>query len=108
MFGVLVEVVLIHEETVTYLEEVPMDLLSSLQNSTGHFADQYIVVNLQYGKGFSGPGNDVFNEERATGEPTDAHNSNFLHPVLFYYDKPIECKSHNQYFCCLLICCCIS
>ena len=93
MFGVLVEVAIINDNMVTYLEEVPVDLLPSLEKSTGHYADRFIVVNLQYGQEFSGPGKDVFNEERATGEPSDAHNSNFLHPVLYYYDKPIDCKT---------------
>jgi hypothetical protein len=92
MFGALVEVIIINDDMVTYLEEVPTDVLPYLEKSTGHLANRFIVVNLQYGPGFSGPGNDVFSEERATGEPADAHNSNFLHPVLYYYDKPITCK----------------
>lgn len=32
---------------------------------------------------------------RATGDPLAADTSNFLHPVLYYYDKipqPEECK----------------
>lgn len=31
---------------------------------------------------------DTFHSERATGEPSDAHNSNFLHPVLYFYKEP--------------------
>jgi thioredoxin reductase len=93
MFGALVEVIIINDDMVTYLEEVPTDVLPYLEKSTGHLANRFIVVNLQYGPGFSGPGNDVFSEERATGEPADAHNSNFLHPVLYYYDKPITSMS---------------
>jgi len=42
---------------------------------------------MQYGLNFSGPGNDIFRTDRATGEPSDAHNSNFLHPVFYYYDR---------------------
>lgn len=99
MFGILVEVILIHGDTVTYLEEVPLDVLVSLQNATGHDAERLIVVNLEYGEGFSGPGNDVFSEDRATGDPVDAHNSNFLHPVLYYYDMPIKCKKK------IVLCC---
>lgn len=33
----------------------------------------------------SGPGEDIFRSERATGDPQEAHVSNFLHPVLYYY-----------------------
>eukprot|EP00795_Rhopilema_esculentum_P009136 gene9136-16798_t len=48
-----------------------------------------IVLNLEYGKNFSGPGSDPFKEERAVGEVVDAHLSNFLHPVLYYYSSPV-------------------
>lgn len=94
MFGFLVDVILLPEDSnsAIYLEEVPIDVLAQFENYTGHSNQRYIVVNLQYGEDFSGPGNDVFREDRATGEPADAHNSNFLHPVLFYYDAPLESK----------------
>ena len=42
-----------------------------------------IVVSLEYGPEFSGPGKDVF---WVTGEPSEAHTSNFLHPVFYYYE----------------------
>jgi hypothetical protein len=42
---------------------------------------------MEYGKDFSGPGNDVFRLNRATGESSDAHKSNFLHPVFYYFDE---------------------
>ena len=32
---------------------------------------------------------DPFREDRATGDPQVAHFSNFLHPVLYYYDDGI-------------------
>ena len=32
---------------------------------------------------------DPFKEERATGEVMEAHLSNFLHPVLYYYKNPV-------------------
>lgn len=32
---------------------------------------------------------DPFREERATGDVKEAHLSNFLHPVLYYYKKPV-------------------
>lgn len=31
---------------------------------------------------------DPFREDRATGDPSDAHNSNFLHPVIYFYQTP--------------------
>ena len=31
---------------------------------------------------------DTFRSDRATGEPSDAHNSNFLHPVFYFYKHP--------------------
>ena len=32
---------------------------------------------------------DPFHEERATGDPQEAHTSNFLHPVYYYYNGQI-------------------
>ena len=31
---------------------------------------------------------DTFKPDRATGEPGEAHKSNFLHPVLYFYKNP--------------------
>ena len=42
---------------------------------------------MEYGIDFSGPGKDIFRSDRATQDPSDAHNSNFLHPVLYYYER---------------------
>jgi hypothetical protein len=54
---------------------------------TGHEASRIIVINMQYGASFSAPGNDIFRLDRATGDPAEAHQSNFLHPALYYYEK---------------------
>ena len=54
---------------------------------TGHDASRFIVINLQYGASFSAPGNDIFRLDRATGDPSEAHQSNFLHPALYYYEE---------------------
>lgn len=62
-------------------------MIDKLEQHTGHNANRLIVLIMQYGRDFSGPGNDVFRINRATGEPADAHNSNFLHPVFYYYEK---------------------
>ena len=54
---------------------------------TGHEVDSLIAVVFEYGPDFSGPGNDIFRPDRATGEPSEGHRSNFLHPVFYYYKK---------------------
>lgn len=74
-------------DTYTYLEEFPINLIHQLPEMSGHDASRIIVINLQYGPSFSGPGNDIFRLDRATGDPSEAHQSNFLHPALYYYDK---------------------
>ena len=38
---------------------------------------------------------DPFREDRATGDPADAHNSNFLHPVIYFYRHPVQGRGHN-------------
>ena len=35
-----------------------------------------------------GPDKDTFRPDRATGDPLEAHRSNFVHPVLYYYPAP--------------------
>ncbi|XP_013925714.1 PREDICTED: FAD-dependent oxidoreductase domain-containing protein 2 [Thamnophis sirtalis] len=42
---------------------------------------------MEYGKNFSGPDKDVFYYNRAVGEPEHAWQSNFLHPVIYYYKQ---------------------
>ncbi len=62
-----------------------MNALPDFKSHTGHEVGPVIVLVLQYGANFSGPGNDIFRADRATGEPAEAHLSNFLHPVFYYY-----------------------
>ncbi|XP_065194035.1 FAD-dependent oxidoreductase domain-containing protein 2-like [Sycon ciliatum] len=88
MFGILTDVILLDGDTVRYLEEVPIDCIPAFKKCTGHKAKEIIVINLEYGKNFSGPGKDVFSLTRATGEPSEADESNFLHPVFYYYKRP--------------------
>ncbi|XP_050391340.2 FAD-dependent oxidoreductase domain-containing protein 2 [Patella vulgata] len=87
MFSVLGDVVVFRDnrESFEYYEEFPINLLHEFTNITGAEAGELIAVVLQYGANFSGPGNDIFRTDRATGEPSEAHKSNFLHPVLYYY-----------------------
>ncbi|XP_066293105.1 FAD-dependent oxidoreductase domain-containing protein 2-like [Branchiostoma lanceolatum] len=89
MYSVLGDIIILKNggKSFTYLEEFPVRLLPALPKVAGHDGEQFIVVALEYGKNFSGPGKDIFREDRATGEPSNAHNSNFLHPVFYHYDK---------------------
>lgn len=88
MFSMLGDIIILNENrTFTYLEEFPIHLIHKLPEMSGHAASRVIVLNLQYGASFSGPGNDVFRADRATGDPSDAHTSNFLHPCFYYYEK---------------------
>ena len=41
---------------------------------------------------------DPFRADRATGDPGDAHNSNFLHPVMYFYREPVKGTATNFIF----------
>uniref|UniRef100_A0A8D1BWH8 FAD-dependent oxidoreductase domain-containing protein 2 n=1 Tax=Sus scrofa TaxID=9823 RepID=A0A8D1BWH8_PIG len=88
MFGVLADVVLMKENATAfeYLEEFPMQMLAQLETITGRQARHGLfVINMEYGKNFSGPDKDVFYYDRSVGYTEDAWLSNFLHPVIYYY-----------------------
>ena len=70
-----------------FLEEFPLKLLHNLYKHTGHNASRIIVVNFEYGKDYGGPGKDVFHTSRSVEESAEAHKSNFLHPVFYYYSQ---------------------
>ncbi|XP_069346252.1 FAD-dependent oxidoreductase domain-containing protein 2 isoform X2 [Eulemur rufifrons] len=88
MFSVLADVILLKENATAfeYLEEFPMLMLPQLETLTGRKARHGLfVVNMEYGKNFSGPDKDVFFHDRSVGHTEDAWQSNFLHPVIYYY-----------------------
>ncbi|XP_058164732.1 FAD-dependent oxidoreductase domain-containing protein 2 isoform X2 [Dasypus novemcinctus] len=88
MFSVLADIVLLKENATAfeYLEEFPMQMLAQLETLTGRQARHGLfVINMEYGKNFSGPDKDVFFYERSVGHTEDAWQSNFLHPVIYYY-----------------------
>ncbi|KAL2775663.1 FAD-dependent oxidoreductase domain-containing protein 2 isoform 2 precursor, partial [Daubentonia madagascariensis] len=88
MFSVLADVVLLKENATAfeYLEEFPMLMLPQLETLTGRKAKHGLfVINMEYGKNFSGPDKDVFFHDRSVGHTEDAWQSNFLHPVIYYY-----------------------
>ena len=73
------------DHTFVMLEEFPVKLLSEIYTHSGHNSSRAIVMLFEYGPEFSGAGKDIFRESRATGEPSQAHTSNFLHPTFYYY-----------------------
>ncbi|XP_075407103.1 FAD-dependent oxidoreductase domain-containing protein 2 [Tenrec ecaudatus] len=88
MFSVLADIILLKENATSfeYLEEFPMQMLAQLETLTGRQARHGLfVINLEYGKNFSGPDKDVFFHDRSVGHMRDAWQSNFLHPVVYYY-----------------------
>ncbi|CAH1794439.1 unnamed protein product [Owenia fusiformis] len=100
MFAMLGDVYGINKGGTEYevIEEFPINNLHQLPNLTGHNFDRIIVCVLQYGANFSGPGEDIFRLTRATGEPGEAHMSNFLHPVFYYYESlPTENQMKQKY-----------
>ncbi|XP_028406643.1 FAD-dependent oxidoreductase domain-containing protein 2-like [Dendronephthya gigantea] len=91
MFGILVDVVIyVSEDQAIYIEEFPLKLLDKFERYSGLPSGPTIVVNMEYGKSFSGAGRDTFHEDRATLDPSRAHISNFLHPVLYFYRQPVK------------------
>ncbi|XP_045607554.2 FAD-dependent oxidoreductase domain-containing protein 2 isoform X2 [Procambarus clarkii] len=89
MFGVLADIILLRDggQNFEILKEFPVHLLARLEELTGREAGEVIVVLMEYGPDFSGPDKDTFRADRATGDPLEAHRSNFLHPVFYYYRK---------------------
>ncbi|XP_006156574.1 FAD-dependent oxidoreductase domain-containing protein 2 [Tupaia chinensis] len=94
MFGVLADIVLLKENATAfqYLQEFPMQMLAQLETLVGRTARHGLfVINMEYGRNFSGPDKDVFFYDRSVGHTEDAWQSNFLHPVIYYYrDLPTE------------------
>lgn len=74
--------------TFQHYQSLPLQKLAEASTITGrNFTSEVIVMVMQYGPNFSGPGKDVFMESRSTANPHQAHKSNFLHPVLYYYKE---------------------
>ncbi|KAK7074707.1 FAD-dependent oxidoreductase domain-containing protein 2, partial [Halocaridina rubra] len=100
MFGVLADIVLLRDngERFELLQEFPLSLLARLEELTGREAGEVIVILMEYGPDFSGPDKDTFRTDRATGDPLEAHRSNFLHPVFYYYKRiPTESEMLNKW-----------
>ncbi|XP_078577252.1 FAD-dependent oxidoreductase domain-containing protein 2-like isoform X2 [Branchiostoma floridae x Branchiostoma japonicum] len=86
MYSVLGDIIIVNDTGAVYLEEVPVQLLPQLETATGHLApNKVIVMVMEFGKNFSGPGTDPLRRGTATTVPKNAHLAGFLHPVLYYY-----------------------
>ncbi|XP_065302402.1 FAD-dependent oxidoreductase domain-containing protein 2-like [Dermacentor albipictus] len=72
-----------------YLQEFPLPLLAQFEEKTGRKVEgkEVIVVALRYNPDFSGPRLDTFHSQRSTDDVEKAHLSNFLHPVIYYYNR---------------------
>ncbi|CAB3382387.1 Hypothetical predicted protein [Cloeon dipterum] len=93
MFGQLADVYLIRNNNKSefmLVPEFPAALVGRLDELAGHSGagGSVLVSLLEYGADFSGPAKDTFRPDRATGDPQEAHRSNFLHPVLYFYRQP--------------------
>uniref|UniRef100_A0A7N8WNL2 FAD-dependent oxidoreductase domain containing 2 n=1 Tax=Mastacembelus armatus TaxID=205130 RepID=A0A7N8WNL2_9TELE len=86
MFEVLGDVVLLRGSHCEYLEEFPVQALPQFSSVSGHeVSDQgLLVLVMQYGKEKI----DFLGRNRAETDWTKAWKSNFLHPVLYFYDAP--------------------
>ncbi|XP_059155814.1 FAD-dependent oxidoreductase domain-containing protein 2-like [Physella acuta] len=82
MYGILGDVALIDRarDLVTYLEEFPINLLPQLTRMTGHNATEVIVTILDYGA-------PDISSQKFDAKASQAHQSYFLHPILFYYKQ---------------------
>jgi len=89
MFYVLGDVYAISPdgESFQVYEEFPVKLIHKFAEMTGCNFTRMIAQVMEYGPNFSGPGADVFRSGRAVGDSDVAHESNFLHPVFYYYSE---------------------
>ncbi|XP_039267135.2 FAD-dependent oxidoreductase domain-containing protein 2-like [Styela clava] len=90
MFGVFCDIVIFGDDDTKaiYLESYPCALVSRIPQVSGHpVPGKLLVISMEYGKNSSGPAKDVFREDRAVGSAKEAHTSNFLHPIVYYYSK---------------------
>ncbi|CAG5897420.1 unnamed protein product [Menidia menidia] len=85
MFEVLGDVILLHGSHCQYVEEFLLQALPDFSSLSGHKVSKHglIVLVMQYGKKKI----DYLGRGRAETDWTKAWQSNFLHPVLYYYDR---------------------
>ncbi|KAM6905478.1 FAD-dependent oxidoreductase domain-containing protein 2 [Xenentodon cancila] len=85
MFETLGDVILLRGSHCEYVEEFPLQALPQFVFLSGHDVSSHglIVVVMQYGKKKV----DYLGRGRAETDWTKAWKSNFLHPVLYFYDR---------------------
>ncbi|XP_061567115.1 FAD-dependent oxidoreductase domain-containing protein 2 [Cololabis saira] len=85
MFETLGDVILLRGSHCEYVEEFLLQALPQFVSLSGHEVSSHglIVVVMQYGKKKI----DYLGRGRAETDWTKAWKSNFLHPVLYYYDR---------------------
>lgn len=84
MFEVLGDIILLKGSHCEYLEEFLLQALPQFTSMTGHkVTNGLIILVMQYGKKKL----DYLGHNRAETDWTRAWKSNFLHPVLYYYDR---------------------
>nr|XP_061829585.1 FAD-dependent oxidoreductase domain-containing protein 2-like [Nerophis lumbriciformis] len=84
MFEMLGDVILLRGSHCQYVEEFPLQALPQFSSLSGHEVSGHglLVLVMQYGKQKI----DYLGGGRAVTDWTKAWKSNFLHPVLYYYD----------------------
>ncbi|XP_070703914.1 FAD-dependent oxidoreductase domain-containing protein 2 [Pempheris klunzingeri] len=85
MFEVLGDIILLQGSHCEYVEEFPLQALPQFSSLSGHKVSSHglVVLVMQYGKKKI----DFLGRNRAETDWTKAWKSNFLHPVLYFYDK---------------------
>ncbi|XP_075999253.1 FAD-dependent oxidoreductase domain-containing protein 2 [Genypterus blacodes] len=95
MFRVLTDVILLKDTHCEYLEEFPIQAFPQFTQISGHEVPKngILVVVLQYGLNHT----DSLGRDRAQSDWAQAWKSNFLHPVVYYYDKlPTEEEMNHR------------
>ncbi|XP_040067673.1 probable cyclin-dependent serine/threonine-protein kinase DDB_G0292550 isoform X4 [Ixodes scapularis] len=94
MHHFLAEVFIIDRKSMEFrhVPEYPLSLLKELAAKTGHEGTELMVLAMRLNPDFSGPRQDTFHENRATSDVDKAHLSNFLHPIIYYYDDISQAK----------------
>ncbi|XP_049601980.1 FAD-dependent oxidoreductase domain-containing protein 2 [Syngnathus scovelli] len=95
MFEILGDVILLRGSFCQYVEEFPLQALPQFSSLSGHEVSQHglVILVMQYGKKKI----DYLGGGRAVTDWSKAWKSNFLHPVLYYYDTlPTEEEMKNR------------
>ena len=99
MFGCLVDAIIIIDEKILYIQEIP---IKYLETYIIPFVKKAAIISLNYGSNFGGvientytlgDATYVFGQDRAIGaDPGYGHHSNFLHPIFNLYINSIHLK----------------